>query len=286
MSLQKVLILGSTGMLGHQVTNYFLTIDRYIVFNTSFTNKLNEDSIILDVLDSNALEKLIYKINPDIIINCVGVLISGSNDIENAIYINAYLPHRLKKIVKETNCRIIHISTDCVFSGKRGKYIEGDFRDGIGVYAQTKILGEIIDEHNTTIRTSIIGPEIKTNGEGLFHWYANQTNSINGYEKEVWSGVTTIELAKIIDCVIQENIVGLYHASNNDSITKNDLLQLFNKHTNKELKIIPVEGKNSNKSLIDTRGLISHNIPSYDHMIIYMLESIKKQSNLYLYKNL
>ena len=286
MSLQKVLILGSSGMLGHQVTNYFLTIDKYIVFNASFKNKLNDDSIILDVLDTTALEKLINKIRPEIIINCVGVLIRGANDIENAIYINAYLPHKLKKIVKETNCRIIHVSTDCVFSGKSGNYTESDFRDGAGVYAQTKILGEIIDDYNTTIRTSIIGPEIKMNGEGLFHWYANQTSSINGYRNEVWSGVTTIELAKIIDCVIQENIVGLYHATNNDSITKNDLLQLFNKYTNKKIKIIAVGGKNSNKSLIDTRELISHKIPSYDDMVFDMLELIKKQSNLYLYKNL
>jgi len=283
---QKVLILGSTGMLGHQVTNYFLSIDKYVVFNASFKNKLNEDSIILDVLDDAALHNVIHKVKPDIIINCIGILIRRSSDIGNAIYINAYLPHRLKKIVEETNCRIIHISTDCVFSGKSGNYIEESLRDGQGVYAQTKILGEIIDDYNTTIRTSIIGPELKINGEGLFHWYANQTKNINGYTKEVWSGVTTIELAKIIHCVIQENIVGLYHASNNQSISKNDLLLLFNKYTNKKIKITPVDGKNSNKSLIDTRKLISHNIPSYDDMVFDMLELIQKQNNLYFYKNL
>jgi len=286
MILQKILVLGSTGMLGHQVTNYFLTTDKYIVFNASFKNKLNDDTIILDVLDNNTLDDLIHKVRPDIIINCIGVLIGGSSNIENAIYINACLPHRLKKIVKEYSCRIIHISTDCVFSGKSGNYAEDDFRDGYGVYAQTKILGEIIDDYNTTIRTSIIGPEIKINGEGLFHWYVNQVNSVNGYTKEVWSGVTTIELAKIIDCVIQENIVGLYHATNNESITKNDLLQLFNKYTNKNLEIIPVEGKNSNKSLIDTRRLISHKIPSYDEMVFDMVKLIKQQDNLYFYKNL
>ena len=286
MNQKKVLILGSTGMLGHQVTNYFLTIDQYKIFNTSFRTKLNQETIILDILDNKALEECIDKIEPDFIINCIGVLIGGSNNIENAIYINGYLPHRLKSIVKKINARIIHISTDCVFSGKKGKYVEKDFRDGNGVYAQTKILGEINDNHNITIRTSLIGPEIKISGEGLFHWFMNQENKINGYTQEIWSGVTTIELAKIIHYVIEENITGLYHATNNDLITKHDLLLLFNKYTNKNLKITPVDGKNSNKSLIDTRKLISYTIPSYDEMVLNMVELAKKQKNLYSYNNL
>jgi dTDP-4-dehydrorhamnose reductase len=285
MNLKRVLVLGSTGMLGHQVTNYFLSTKKYSVFNASYKNKLNQDTILIDALNNKALEELIQNIKPNIIINCIGVLIGGSNDIENAIYINAYLPHRLKSIVKLLDCRIIHISTDCVFSGDNGNYLEHHSPDGKGTYAQTKIMGEIQDNQNTTIRTSIIGPEIKINGEGLFHWFLNQRNKINGYSKEIWSGVTTIELAKAIDCIIQENIVGLYHVTNNKSISKNELLTLFNIHTDKKLRVIPVDGKKSNKSLIDSRKLLTYKIPSYNQMVFDMVELTKKQSHLYPYTN-
>ena len=278
---KKILILGSTGMLGHAVTNYFLKIDEYRVFNASFKNMLNDDSIILDVLDNSALEDCIYKIKPDIIINCIGVLIKGSNNIENSIYINACLPHRLKRIIKNTDSRIIHISTDCVFSGKNGNYKEDDLRDGDGTYAKTKILGEIIDEHNITIRTSIIGPEIKSNGEGLFNWFMSQSASVNGYLEAYWSGVTTIELARAIKWAIDNNITGLYHVTNNQSISKNDLLRLFKKYTKKNIEIIPLDLKNIDKSFIDTRKLINYEIPSYDLMISEMTELVRNNKSLY-----
>jgi len=278
---KKILILGSTGMLGHAVTNYFLKIDEYRVFNASFKNMLNDDSIILDVLDNSALEDCIYKIKPDIIINCIGVLIKGSNNIENSIYINACLPHRLKRIIKNTDSRIIHISTDCVFSGKNGNYKEDDLRDGDGTYAKTKILGEIIDEHNITIRTSIIGPEIKSNGEGLFNWFMSQSASVNGYLEAYWSGVTTIELARAIKWAIDNNITGLYHVTNNQSISKNDLLRLFKKYTKKNIEIIPLDLKNIDKSFIDTRKLINYEIPSYESMVKEMVELVSENKELY-----
>ena len=278
---KKILILGSTGMLGHAVTNYFLKIDEYRVFNASFKNMLNDDSIILDVLDNSALEDCIYKIKPDIIINCIGVLIKGSNNIENSIYINACLPHILKRIIKNTDSRIIHISTDCVFSGKNGNYKEDDLRDGDGTYAKTKILGEIIDEHNITIRTSIIGPEIKSNGEGLFNWFMSQSASVNGYLEAYWSGVTTIELARAIKWAIDNNITGLYHVTNNQSISKNDLLRLFKKYTKKNIEIIPLDLKNIDKSFIDTRKLINYEIPSYESMVKEMVELVSENKELY-----
>jgi dTDP-4-dehydrorhamnose reductase len=286
MNQKRVLILGSTGMLGHQVTKYFLRINKYKVFNTSFRTKLNQDTVILDILDCNVLENFIYKIKPDFIINCIGVLISGSGNIENAIYINAYLPHKLKSIANKIDSRVIHISTDCVFSGKNGKYIEKDLRDGRGVYAQTKILGEVIDNRNLTLRTSIIGPELKASGEGLFHWFMNQKANINGYTKEVWSGVTTMELAKVINYVIEGNVTGLYHVTNNNSITKHDLLLLFNKYTKQNLNVTPIDGNNSDKSLIDTRKLINYTVPSYDEMVFNMIEFTKEHNHLYSYNNL
>ena len=225
----KVLILGSTGMLGHQVVNYFLKFDDYDVIDVAFRSKLREKTIISDVTDKTAFEKVIIELSPDFIVNCIGVLIHGSSNVENAIYLNAYLPHQLKKISKNIGAKLIHISTDCVFSGDKGGYIETDTRDGKGIYSQTKKLGEIEDDTNLTLRTSIIGPELKDNGEGLFHWFMNQQGEISGFTKTMWSGVTTIELAKTVKWSIDNSITGLYHVTNNSSINKCELLKLFQK---------------------------------------------------------
>ena len=278
---KKVLILGSTGMLGHQVVNYFLKFDDYDVTDIAFRSKLRDKTIISDVTDKAAFEKVVTELSPDFIVNCIGVLIHGSDNVENAIYLNAYLPYQLKQISKNIDAKLIHISTDCVFSGDKGGYIESDIKDGKGVYSQTKILGEIEDDSNLTLRTSIIGPELKDNGEGLFHWFMNQQSDISGFTKAIWSGVTTIELAKVIKWAIDNSITGLYHVTNNSSISKYELLKLFHKYAKKDIDIKPVNGKNVDKSLIDTRLLMDYKIPSYDQMISDMVSLIANNKSLY-----
>jgi dTDP-4-dehydrorhamnose reductase len=277
----KVLILGSTGMLGHQVVNYFLKFDDYDVIDVAFRSKLREKTIISDVTDKTAFEKVIIELSPDFIVNCIGVLIHGSSNVENAIYLNAYLPHQLKKISKNIGAKLIHISTDCVFSGDKGGYIETDTRDGKGIYSQTKKLGEIEDDTNLTLRTSIIGPELKDNGEGLFHWFMNQQGEISGFTKTMWSGVTTIELAKTVKWSIDNSITGLYHVTNNSSINKCELLKLFQKYTKKDIDIKSVDGKNVDKSFIDTRLLMNYKTLSYDQMISDMVSLIANNRSLY-----
>jgi len=277
----KVLILGSTGMLGHQVVNYFLKFDDYDVIDIAFRSKLREKTIISDVTDKTAFEKVIIELSPDFIVNCIGVLIHGSYNVENAIYLNAYLPHQLKKISKNIGAKLIHISTDCVFSGDKGGYIETDTRDGKGIYSQTKKLGEIEDDTNLTLRTSIIGPELKENGEGLFHWFMNQQDEISGFTKTIWSGVTTIELAKTVMWSINNSITGLYHVTNNSSINKCELLKLFQKYTKKDIDIKAVDGKNVDKSFIDTRLLMNYKALSYDQMISDMVSLIANNRSLY-----
>ena len=201
---KKLLVLGSTGMLGHQVVNYFLKFDNYDVIDIAFRSRLREETIILDITDKTAFENIVYKLRPEFIVNCIGVLIHGSKNVENAIYLNAYLPHYLKKISKNINAKLIHISTDCVFSGDKGGYIEKDGKDGKGTYSQTKILGEFEDNFNIILRTSIIGPELKKDGEGIFHWFMKQQGDIYGFSRVIWSGVTTIELAKAIKWAIDK----------------------------------------------------------------------------------
>jgi len=278
---KKILILGSTGMLGHQVVNYFLKFDDYDVVDIAFRSKLREETIISDATDRTEFEKVVTELAPDFIVNCIGILIHGSSNVENAIYLNAYLPHQLKKISKNISAKLIHISTDCVFSGDTGGYIETDVKDGEGIYSQTKGLGEIEDDVNLTLRTSIIGPELKGNGEGLFHWFMKKSDSISGFTKAIWSGVTTLELAKAIKWSIDNDITGLYHVTNNSSISKYELLKLFQKHVKKDVDIIPVNGKNVNKSFIDTRLLRKYRIPSYEQMVIDIASLIFKNKLLY-----
>ena len=280
---KKVLVLGSTGMLGHQVVNYFLKFDDYNIVDIAFRSKLREKTVIADVTDKTTFEKIVTELNPDFIVNCIGILIHGSHNVENAIYLNAYLPHHLKKISKNIDAKLIHISTDCVFSGDKGSYIESDTKDGKGIYSQTKSLGEIEDDANLTLRTSIIGPELKENGEGLFHWFMSQSDDISGFTKSIWSGVTTIELAKAIKWSIDADITGLYHVTNNLSINKYNLLKLFQKYTEKEISISPVEGRDVDKSLVDTRMLMDFDIPNYENMIKEMIVNTKS-SNMYSYE--
>ena len=192
------------------------------------------------------------------------------------------MPHRLKKLANELGSKLIHISTDCVFSGKKGlPYIEDDFKDGRDTYAKSKGLGEIINDNHLTLRTSVIGPELKTDGEELFHWFMSQSETVNGYTGAIWSGVTTIQLAKAVNWAIQNKIIGLYHITNNDVINKFDLLCLIKKHLKKEIVINPIVGKKLNKSFIDTRKEISYQIPKYEEMIIEMKEYMLKNKHLY-----
>ena len=279
----KVLVLGSTGLIGHQVYNYLAKTDNYEMYNITYRKKLNDETILCDVRNQDEFIELVKSISPDVIINCIGILIEGANvDPENAIFINAYFPHRLMSLANKLNSKLIHISTDCVFSGeKEMPYIEEDFKDGKDIYAKSKGLGEIINENHLTLRTSVIGPEIKTDGEELFHWFMSQSDDINGYTGAIWSGVTTMILAKTVCWAIEEKITGLYHVTNNTSINKYDLLNLIRKYTKKEIDIIPVLGKESDKSFIDTRKQIDFTIPSYDKMIKEMVELMGNKKRLY-----
>ena len=282
--MTKVLVLGSTGMIGHQVFNYLKVDSVFELYNVSFRKKLQDDSFLLDARSEETLVKFIESISPNYIINCIGVLINGSNrDPENAIFLNSYLPHRLSRLANAINAKLIHISTDCVFSGEKGtSYIEADEKDRNGVYAKTKGIGEVISDKHLTIRTSAVGPELESDGEEeLFDWFMTQSGSISGYTRAIWSGVTTLELAKAILWSIENKITGLYHITNNDSICKYDLLKLFKKYTGKEINILPIDGKEVDKSFIDTRKLIDYKIPSYEQMVVEMTNLIRSNKVLY-----
>lgn len=280
---KKIMILGSTGMLGHVFYHTVKENTNFEIIDVAFRNKLNDNSIICDVTDKHKLAEVIKEANPDYIVNCIGVLIKGStNNPANAIYINSYLPHYLNSLAKENEAKLIHVSTDCVFSGSKGGYTESDFRDADDVYGRSKGLGELFGEDSLTIRTSIIGPEIKAAGEGLLHWFLNQEGTIKGYSKAYWGGVTTLELSKAILSAIEQDISGLIHLTNGEAINKFDMLNLFKQVFNRDqLSIEPFENKKVDKSLKSERTDFNYTVPSYEKMIQEMYKDMKAKEDLY-----
>jgi len=281
--VKRIMIFGSTGMAGHVVTTYLMSLNRYYVINIAHRFKLNDDTILLDVENKDKVKNIILDNSPEVIINCVGVLIKFSeHNPDEAIYINSYFPHYLERLGKENNIKIIHLSTDCVFSGKKGNYIENDLKDGEGFYAQSKALGEIVNDKDLTFRISIIGPELKGNGEGLFHWFMNQSGIINGYSKVFWSGITTLELAKAIDKAIEQDLVGLYHLTLGKKFSKFELLKLFKKVWKRsDIEILPSDIKKSDKSLIDTRKDFDFKVKDYEEMLNELYEWMIYHKDMY-----
>ncbi|MFT0308022.1 dTDP-4-dehydrorhamnose reductase family protein [Bacteroides thetaiotaomicron] len=279
---KKVLLFGATGMAGHIAYYYLQSTERYELINVVYRTKLVKDSIVVDVTDKNAVTKLVEEVRPDLIINCIGVLIKGSKEHpDNAIFINAYFPHLLKKLSDKIGAKLIHISTDCVFSGKRGNYTESDFRDADDIYGRSKALGEIINDKDLTIRTSIIGPELKTTGEGLFHWFMHQTGQVNGFKTAIWGGVTTLELAKAIDNAIVQQQTGLIQLSNGIGITKYDLLNLFKKIWHRSnVNILPYNGNGIDKSIAKS-DKFAYEVPGYEVMLLEQYEWMRKNDKLY-----
>lgn len=272
---------GHTRGTEHVVYYYLQSTGKYDISNVVYRTPLTEDSIIVDVTNRDAVADVVHRVHPEIIINCVGILIKGSREHpDNAILINAYFPHLLKRLSDEVGAKLIHISTDCVFSGKKGNYTEDDFRDADDVYGRSKALGEIINDKDLTIRTSIIGPELKENGEGLFHWFMHQCGEINGFRTAIWGGVTTLELAKAIDFSLDNGIVGLIHLSNGVGISKFDLLNLFKEIWGKDTVIKPYDGNEVDKS-IEKSLRLDYEVPSYRQMLVEQFEMMKSYSNLY-----
>ncbi|MBA7555115.1 hypothetical protein ES705_47768 [subsurface metagenome] len=203
-------------------------------------------------------------------------------DPSNAIYLNSYFPHQLVKILRKTGGKLIHISTDCVFSGDKGVYTENDFRDADDTYGRSKALGEVKNDKDLTLRTSIIGPEIKETGEGLFHWFMKQKKEINGYNNVFWGGVTTLELARCIEIAIENELTGLYHVTNNEKISKYELLQLINKYFRANQIVIAHDSRKlSNKSLVSIYPHDIFNVKSYRLMIKELREHIALNNQLY-----
>lgn len=285
--MKNIVVLGASGMAGHVVYTILkekLDKQNYNVLGTTNSNNFSDITQKLDIFNTNAVEEYLVKEKPYMVINCVGMLIRSSKQFpDKTIFANSYFPHFLAKMASENSFKLVHISTDCVFSGKIGGYTEDSLKDAVDVYGVSKALGEIIDDENLTIRTSIIGPEIKENGEGLFDWFmkTNETN-ISGYKSNFWSGVTTLELAKFIAWLIDNNNFNqLIHLTNSEAISKYSLLSIFNEVFEQNKTINDKKDYICNKSFINTNRQLTYQVPTYRQMLEEQKEFMKNHSDLY-----
>lgn len=273
----KILIFGGKGMAGHMMVSYFQSKPEYKVYYTS-RNPNDTNAIYVDATNSAQVEEIVDRLKPNIIINCIGILNEhAENCPELAFQINSLFPHQLAKLADRTGGKLIHISTDCIFSGSKGDYTESEPPDGTTVYSQSKQLGEIIDHKHLTIRTSIIGPEVKEHGIGLFLWFMKQQGKIKGYEKVLWNGVTTLELGKVIDSLIKEELTGLVHVGVEEKISKFNLLNLFQKVFDKrDVEIIPDSEVVMDRTIKNTREDFNYRLPDYESMLWELKEWMER----------
>lgn len=264
MSEHKILVLGASGMLGNAVLRYFAERSQHAVTGAVRAEgarrllppEVQDRAIVAGAVDDpDNLARLFDKTAPTIVINCVGLVkqLAEGNDPLSAIPINSVLPHRLARFCSLAQARLIHLSTDCVFSGTKGLYSESDVPDASDVYGRTKLLGEVDYPHAITLRTSIIGHEL-AGSSSLIGWFLAQSGSVKGYSKAVFSGLPTVEIARIIDRHVLANpdLRGLYHVSA-DPIDKYSLLKLVAEEYGKDVQIIEDETLVIDRSLDSTR---------------------------------
>lgn len=278
----KFLVLGASGMAGHMIAVY-LKEQGHDVLGFARRKVPFVPCVAGDAMDVDTLQKLIYDGGFDSVINCIGILNQfAERQKDAAVFLNSYLPHFLARIIENTNTQIIHLSTDCVFSGKTGGYTENSPRDGETFYDRTKALGELEDDKNITLRNSIIGPDINPDGIGLFNWFMKQNGEINGYTGAFWTGMTTLQLAKITEKAALQRANGLYNMVPDRNISKYDLLKLFNHYFRNDAVLIhPYDGVAVNKTLIRTRFEFDAAVPDYETMICELADWMKAHSGLY-----
>lgn len=279
----RFLVIGCNGMAGHIISVY-LKEQGHDVIGYAREKSRFVRTVIGDATDFELLKNTILEGGYDSIINCVGLLNQfAENDHAAAVMLNGYLPHYLAKVTKGTDIQIIHMSTDCVFSGKIGGYTEESVPDGTLFYDKSKALGELDDEKNITLRNSIIGPDIKENGIGLLNWFMKQEKSVDGFTGAIWTGQTTLQLAKTMEQAAKLRAHGLYNAVPDESINKYELLKLFNAYIRrKPIEINPIDRFIADKSMIRTRYEgFEYKIPGYEQMIKELGDWMRQHKEMY-----
>ena len=276
----RLLILGGSGMLGHQLWrglhaqhDTWVTLRRPVA-DFAVHNLFDEAKAIQfdDITDDTALERALGQAKPEAVINCVGLIKQRDEASDEALTlrVNAEFPHRLAKRCGEAGARLIHFSTDCVFAGTKGNYTESDPSDAADLYGQSKHQGEVADAHSVTLRTSVIGHELGTN-LALLDWFLSQRfKAVNGYTKAIYSGFTTLEMARIVDLILTQHtdLSGVWHVAS-EPISKFALLQLCREKLGWEGVIEPYDEFVCDRSLNADRfnQATGYTPPSWEAMI-------------------
>ena len=285
----KILILGADGMLGHQlIESYrgkFETVGTYRRSNhnyTDFTNYLSDQCYYnIEATDFASIGNIITLIKPTVVINAIGIVKQRNQEQEivSNIKVNSLLPHQLANFCQRQGTRLVHISTDCVFSGNRGSYLESDIPDAEDIYGRTKLLGEVTGKGCLTLRTSIIGLEL-TRKKSLIEWYLTQNYPIQGFKNAIYSGFTTIEMARIIEKILLHfpNESGLYHLSSKP-IDKFNLLNSLNNLLGKRITITENLDFSCDRSLSSQRFRENFNYtpPEWSFMLAELATQIKSR---------
>ena len=256
----KILVLGVSGMLGNAMFRVLSENAEIEVFGTArsssaqryFAPEMSKKIIAgVDVENLDALTHVFAKVKPQVVINCIGLIkqLAVADDPLQALPINAMLPHRLARLCELSSARLIHISTDCVFAGTKGNYRESDPADATDLYGKSKHLGEVTYPHTITLRTSIIGHELSSS-HALLGWFLAQEGQVKGYTKAIFSGLPTVELARVVRDVVlpRSELSGLYHVAS-APIAKHDLLKLIADVYGKKIEIIPDDALVIDRSL-------------------------------------
>jgi dTDP-4-dehydrorhamnose reductase len=286
----RILILGGNGMLGHELLRSYSGIhdvrvtlrgepEEYLAANL-FTPKNAVSGV--DVSSPGRVEEIINEFAPEAVINAIGIIKQRdeASSFIPSIEINALFPHKLASVCEQSGARLIHMSTDCVFSGDEGHYTESEFADARDLYGRTKYLGEIGYGHCVTLRTSIIGLELQ-HRKSLIEWFLAQKGEIRGYRKAIYSGLTTMEMARVIDNILLEwpDLRGIYHVAS-APISKFDLLnELARQLDRKDIRIIPDDDFVCDRSLDagQFRKVTGYEAPAWESMLAELADRIKSR---------
>ena len=259
----RILILGGDGMLGHQLLKFLAVRNEVKVTLRQDLEAYRKSGLFTDVnsftgIDVRSLDRMsevIADFHPEAVINAVGIVKQRATAKESipSLEINSLLPHKLAVLCKMAGARLVHLSTDCIFSGRKGNYKESDPSDAEDLYGRTKYLGEVHDPHCLTLRTSIIGFEL-SGKKSLLEWFLSQTGPVKGFTKAIYTGFTTVEMGRIIEKMLLEHpdASGVYHVSS-QPINKYDLLLLFREKLGHKIEIVPEDSFCCDRSLDSTR---------------------------------
>jgi len=287
----RILILGGDGMLGHQLFKHLksrhdvrVTLRQDLAAYKKFMLFSTENTYSgIDVRSPGKLSEVLTDFHPDAVVNAIGIVkqLPEANESIPSLEINALFPHRLALLCKDISARMIHLSTDCVFSGKKGNYNESDTSDADDLYGRTKFLGEVKAKHCFTLRTSMIGQELSRK-KNLLEWFLAQNESVHGYKKFIFSGFTTIELSRVIENLLINcpEAHGVYHVSS-EPISKFDLLSLIKANLKLPIEIIPEESFACDRSLDSSkfRQEFNYNPPTWEEMVEELGKDILLDTN-------